>query len=110
MADLEGHDTEEAKGRYRVASQILGMIRLDMLENPYYIIKCYRKCDSTNTLHEELVKVGGSTDDDSLDHDDIFFHYEHMDDLVNAFIHRNDTAENFVVVDFWSIDEGKGDC
>lgn len=106
MADLEGRNTQEAKWRSHVAERILQMIKMDSMDSRYYIIKYYFKDDSDpiNT-NEALVCVG--TDIDESRDDDIFFYYEHMDHLVDAWLCGDRTLEDFVVVDYWSADEEK---
>ncbi len=102
MADLEGRGTEEAKWRSHVAQRVLSMIDLDKEVNPYYTIRYYFK-DDPESISEATVCVGGDEDDE--DDDDIFFHFEHIHHLHGAYTMGDRTPEEFVVVNYWSVDE-----
>ena len=102
MADLEGHDTEEAKWRSYIARQILSMITLDEAVNPYYAIKYYFK-DDPESIGVATVCVDG--DEDHQDDDNIFFYFDHINTLHQHYEAGEKTLEEFVIVNYWSVDE-----
>jgi len=102
MADLEGHDTEEAKWRSHVARQILSMINLDEIYNPYYTIRYYFKDDPESICEAEVCVAG---DEDHQDNDHIFFYFDSIYSLHSLYVAGEKTMEEFVVVNYWSVDE-----
>jgi hypothetical protein len=102
MADLEGRGTQEAKWRSYVAQSVLNMINLDKAVNPFYTIKYYFK-DDPESISEATVCVG-IDEDDEVD-DEIFFYYDHIHQLHGAYAMGKETPEEFVVLNYWSVDE-----
>lgn len=96
MADLEGHNTEEAKWRSHIAKNILYMIQLEEDESSFYFIDGYYK-DDKSEFNGFLVSVNG---EDVDDHDDVFFFYENKSQLVEAVMLGEKTNEDFVVTNY----------
>ena len=103
MADLEGRGTQEAKWRSYVAQSVLNMITLDKAVNPFYTIRYYFK-DDPESVSEATVCVGVDEGETSYTDDDIFFYFDHIHDLHGAYAMGKETPEEFVVLNYWSVD------